>query len=608
MPWTKVDLALRREGCAPNYFWELVPPSNAGEIDLAELPCIEGGSVLGQVVDANGVGVAGAEVRLMPSIEHGFHSGEGGMAEMDRTARRGTATVTNRRGFFQMVDITSGSFRVEARHDDYLPGRSETAVVVRGDLEAELTSPVILHKPTTVKLTLEPAVDPYGDPWKVRLVGIEPDRELALVEGKVREDLQVLENLAPGWYQLEARDVSEGLWLVERLEVLANASGTAETIEFIYQIPLVEISGEVTLDGDPYGGEIRFGQGHAQRQVALPIDDNGLFIGFLPSVGTYWVQVSPAESPSLSVTLEPVEIEEQDGPVELEIEIPATRIEGRVLRADGSAAAGAGVRIQRARSGESTSWVPASDLTAAEDGSFEIQGLLPGTLSLMARQGELTSESIQVDLSEDLDPPAQELVLRETRELEVRIVSAQGPVVGAGVFVTEDLLRASGTRSAVGGMGVTNALGSLHREIPEDVRHVLLLVRAEGFGARFLRSQVGADGVIEVVLAPEEGSLELDLSSTQGRGILFSNGQRVPLGLARMFLGLGRENGQSSFQLESLEPGFYELCRPDAESRVDGLAEGCVGGALAPGGMLRLAAPPPQSLEDEPAAGLERKT
>jgi hypothetical protein len=324
----------------------------------------------------------------------------------------------------------------------------------------------------------------------------------------------------------------------------------------------------------------------------MEADAKGRFHGVLPRQGAWQVDVKAPEPPI--ETRARVEIQVNSaGKATAEVQLPDTRVSGRVVDDEGQPASSADVffatgNIQRLE-------------TADEHGAFQARALPEGPLVVTAegeRQGPhagWTSEPTQVNLIEAQPAGPLELRLRKTKALAGKIVSPSGPVAGARVVAIPQ-----GPMPDAGGSATTDLAGSFHLQIPQKTESATMIVTAPGRALKaFDAVTEGQDLALEVT--EEGGTLELALPDPlvmERKGLslrIAQDGLWLPAGLLFQWAnGHGETSAGDTGQLRhipALAPGEYQVCLvpreplPGTGAPVSG---GCDTGALSNGGTLRL--------------------
>ena len=94
--------------------WSRTVDVTAGQAETRDVPLVRGATVVGRVVDEQGVPIENAAVQVT-------RGGEGGMRDFVRRMRsRGESVRTDRNGTFTATRLTPGrGQRLDVRHDDY---------------------------------------------------------------------------------------------------------------------------------------------------------------------------------------------------------------------------------------------------------------------------------------------------------------------------------------------------------------------------------------------------------------------------------------------------------------------------------------------------------
>ncbi len=592
-PAGQLDLRFKAEGFAPIYLWNL----NLGAAkskELGVLPLLSGGSVVGWVKDAAGEPLTGVEVALTPPMQ----------AEVldptleGRLRRQELGATTNERGFFQVGGIPPGTYRVAGTKEGYARSQLDQLVVVGEQAEEALDDVLVMARPAILRLSLEPLSDVLGEPWNVKLYVTTRNRYLGTpIEGHTTEAGQwVAGGLDPTEYLLRVLDSEGKPWIVREIELEAGE-------RFLHvEIPIVEIEGTVVLGRDPVPGTLWLADKGARLE--FHIGEEGEFSGLLPSEGEWRPVVAPAELSGTMLALKPVQVKLSRGKsvAKVDIEIPDTRLQGKVVGHTGEAVPEARIRV----AGEGKT---ISTTTSDDQGQFEIWGVLPGNTLVQASKDGLDSDSTAVSLQEEMIPPALLLVLREETEVSGQVLSESGPVAGARILAWPDLNSSPSFEIADEG---SNLDGVFYVDVQTNVPWLNLVVQAPGFGTRILRQPVNPDEPILVLLEKNGGNLVLDVresgwppraarpeGSREPRAsipLLYHEGVTILFPMLRVLSQKFRPPAlQGQLLLPAMESGSYSLCTVDFDSVQlihweAPAASLCTSGFLPPGGELVLTA------------------
>lgn len=590
VPAGRLDLRLRAGSFVPSYLWDVEPPAG-GVLDLGSFLLKTGSSVVGWVSQEDGKPAAEATVRLEPQTL--------GLPEERRQLQGLSAlaleTRTNARGFFQLTEAAPGTYVLSAAHPGLVPA-SRPGIEIRPELEAQILDPLVLARPLSVRLSLDPPSAPSGNPWQLSLSAAP---EIEGLPGRVFRGEATAEGtwqgngLSQGRYTLSLAD-GDLRWSIEGLEV------APERTELQVKVPGLRILGRVHLGAEPLQATLWFGSRSAARRARFVSDEEGRFEGLLPEEGIWGVELVSAAD-GLRLKLDSVEVRKLPGAADakVDIRIPNTRVRGRVVDERGQPVAEASILL--------TSFGrPASAAESDSEGLFEVRGLPAGDLLLRAEKEESESEWQQARLEEDRDSPEMRLVLQRRITVHGQVLSNRGPVPGAHVQAMGEL---GAARAASGDQAVSGAAGEFTLKLPAGTHRIYLSVLAPGYATRMIVVPVAADPAVQIALEPVGGTLVFDFGALTrqeilrlGAGLLFHGGAFVPLGEAVRWSQMQRspQPDPHRLTLPNMEPGEYLLC-------VGGVGAGgeeppahqCSRGSLHPLQELVLALPPipPEHLE-----------
>ncbi len=317
-----------------------------------------------------------------------------------------------------------------AERDGYAATR-RSDIELRARSESVVDPAIVLERPVSLDLVVEPAHDPWNEPWRIQLYAVQdPDEVRTLVaEKRVSEAGSIRqEGLAPGQFELRVVDGDSSTWLVRSIEVHAS-TGT-----LFVAVPLIPIRGVVLIGDEPISGTVWFGGKNREQKIKIATDDDGRFSGHLPREGPWAVDVSWDD---VTRGARKVEVRRRPGQREaiVEIRFPDTELHGRVLDARGEEVRGATVLVldeDRDRDGNRQR---AAVVESDEEGQFAIRGLYPGQFFLQASTATADSDVVGHQLVEDLE--GVDVVLRLEAGEEIHgIVTANGrPLAGVPVAI-----------------------------------------------------------------------------------------------------------------------------------------------------------------------------
>jgi Carboxypeptidase regulatory-like domain len=585
VPALKLDLRLRAAGFIPAYRWDVT--LSPGQVkDLGVLPLQEGASVVGWVRALDARPIAAAGVRLAPQM-------------LGLPANRATAagvramvleTRTNERGFFQFVQAPPGLSVVSTAKDGFAT-TSHPGIEVRPGLESTIPEPLILTPPLKVQITLDPQAAPSGDPWKVTLERRDEGEVLPLgpvYRGETNHEGRWEEKgLSPGRYVVAVKDRDTG-WLSETIEL------RPEQTAFSFSLSGVRLVGHVYMGREPLEATLSFRA--AARHAKFSSDAKGSFVGLLSQEGPWEVEILSAW-PRLHLRLEPVDVRKRPGSgyAEVEIQVPNTRLRGRVLDEQDAPVPHASLFVLSPQKRSSSA-------TADASGEFEVRGLTAGPFYVHAEEGDRESEWVEARVEEDRDTPELRLVLRARLTVSGRVTSPNGPVAGAEVEVHSPL---NDVGAASADRAVTGSAGEFTVHLPSGSQYAHVAVVAPGYATRMLVAPLGDPPLLEISLELTGGTLAFDLGNRSieealrfRAGLVAHAGSFVPLATAAYWARLLRVEQPDPHRLvlPIMEAGDYLLCLgPEAQIAVahgqEPPALQCSAGSLAPLQELTLTLP-----------------
>lgn len=584
LPATAFDLVLSTEGFIPQYRWgvKVLPGKTA---DLGPVRLERGASVAGWVEIEGGRIEENCRARLTPLVSPG-----GGAAATQKIRSTANEVTVRKDGFFQLVGVAPGSYLLEVSQEGFAPATVQPLEVWPRS-ETFLRQPVTLKRPIRLELSLSPPHDWLGRPWKVRVArasdanasfyeevfsGSADDQGLATIPGQ-----------APGRFRVSVSDALEND-LASKSFQIAGPEDARQTIE----MEILTVRGTVTLGQEPVAATLWFGGRRGSPGVKMESDSEGGFHGVLPRDGWWPVDVASPERKLDTRTKVKVEAD-RDGLAEVEIELPATRVFGKVLDETGRP-------MPLARLVVNTS---DADVLASSDeaGSFDVRGLSEGMVHMSAAfssgEGEWTSDRTPLFLRDGEETGPIELRMRKNRRLSGMVQSPLGPVPGASILVIP--LRPP----SLAGGARTDLDGSFTALVPAATESAAVIVSPPGHTLKAFTVPVGdvpqtlkvdrEGGELEI-LVPEESE---DIEREEVILLVFQDGLPLPTPiLSQWALGHGRDlTIPGKVAVGDVAPGEYRAClaaRAVLASWQDSgwtapLAR-CTTGQLTAGGTLRL--------------------
>lgn len=590
VPAGHLDLRFQAAGYVPVFQWDATVRADR-TLDLGTMPLVPGSSVYGWVETIDGRDVAGqARVRLVPS------AGCTAATERERGRIEGRSfeAVVGERGFFDFGAVPPGAYVIEARAAPYATTRGPVQVV-DGQPTQISNPPLVLDRPETLEVYLDPPTDPSGEAWKMAL-----SRVVSSGPGTVPLGAPVAEGPAEiaGWweaaglergrYRLTVRS-GEALWFRDDLAV------DDEPPPVMLDLHGVAAEGTVTLADEPLEADLTFQDATGAISVSSTSDDAGSFSVLFPHPGT-WSAVVKSEASAVHATVRGLTIEPArlDRPSTVRIALHDTVLRGRVTLEDGSPAPDAIVQARSARLGS------VETVTSERDGRFEIRGLADGTVSLRARsRGGFESQTVEWTVDGGTEGDDVELVLRRQLRVTGTVASAAGTVPGATVTVQPTDRLSLGVPILT-----TDARGRFAAPLPAGTGWVQVTAGAPGFALRMLHLPLPADGRLPIQVDQAAGTLSLDLGTPfnwlDPRSPVFTirhGAAAAPLPALLRWAGRHGVVPESPFrhvEIPELEPGDYSLCwsaHPDRPAGAVELEAGCAAGTLTASGTLTLRRP-----------------
>jgi hypothetical protein len=467
------------------------------------------------------------------------------------------------RGFFDFA-VQPGAYAVQAIAGRY---RSEERTLeVTDKAEAVLTAALRLEEPRTLRVHVEPVLDPTGKPWHVTLTGLTGPvtRPLSATGFVEFEDLLALP------YRIDVGRGAGDAWHSESVD-LRDVSSVDITI------PLTRITGFVLLGDAPIAGAtLSFVDG--DRLIRVRSRAEGRFAVDLPieEVDAVWKKVEiEASEPLIRAAVEDVRIENG----EATIRIPDRTILGETRDTEGRLAP-AMVSVH----------VPSGLFQVeSQEGLFTVHGVPAGPISLEAfsTTGAMTARAVEVVLSEDEDASANvRLVLEGSDQFRGVVRAPHGPLTAASVWCAASMLPPLVMRVA------TDFDGAFHFAKPRSVEQMTCTVAAPTFATRLFRTSAARSEPLPVFMTQAGAMLTVTIPPPDEgrRAFLLHGNATIP---ATSFAYLASVRGDGSAFTAYVEEGDWSLCRwTDAEAAAAELGapllQRCKSTRAVPGGSAEL--------------------
>lgn len=525
LPAGTYDLAFRVAGYSSVFRWDQTIV--AGEArELGSLALQKGTTISGRV-DIGSVPKSDLKNLRVVLRPHAVVPGEELRPEKAKL-RELTAQPTSR-GFFDFA-VQPGAYAVQALAGRY---RSEEQTLeVTDKAEAVLNRALRLEEPRSLRVHVDPVLDPTGKPWQVTLVGptgttMRPVSAAGLVEF---EDLLALP------YRIDVGRGVADAWYSESVDL--------RDVSFVdVTIPLTRIIGRLFLGDRPLpSATLAFVD--AGRIIRVRSRAEGRFAVDLPieTVDAAWEKVEiEANDPVVRTAVEDVRIE--DG--ELTIRIPDRTILGEVRDGEGRLAAA----LVSAQTSTSLFQVDSND------GLFALHGMPAGPVSFEAFSTlGMTARATKIVLAEDEDATANvTLVLDASDSFRGVVRAPHGPVTAATVWCAPTMLSPAVVRVA------TDFDGAFRFTRPRSADRMTCTVSAPTFATRLFRVSAARTEPLQVFLSQSAAMLTVAIPPvTEGRrAFLFHNDAIIP---TPAFAYLSAARGDASTFTAFVEEGEWALC------------------------------------------------
>ncbi|MBV9493645.1 MAG: carboxypeptidase regulatory-like domain-containing protein [Acidobacteria bacterium] len=591
-PAIAADIVVRGDGFIPHYRWGIRIGSDAST-DLGKITLRRGASLVGWARAEEGkIDPATARARLRRVI-----AAATGGPNAERLQRPVAETPVRADGFFQLAGIEPGTYMIEVEQPQLAAARVFPIDVFR-DAETKFQGILVLKKPLTVSLVVEPARDWTDSPWHITVFragdfSMRYDRA-PVFDGTTDDGKVAMPGQAAGMFRFTVSDSLQNPLAADTFEVTSAADAT-HTVS----VDLLRVHGALRYGSEPLQADLVFGGAFGARHVETHADADGTFATVLPSSGRWAVDVSSGSPPiktTVAVTIEA----DKDHTAKVDIVVPENSVDGVVLDEDAKPVANADVSLASAGSHVST--------RSSADGRFHFRGT-PAAKSQLHASAFLANRShttavVDLAVEDDSHLGPIELRLQRQTEMSATVVSPRGPVPGARVL----MIGRAGLQSPIDST-VTGLDGVATFHPPADTTSAVFIVSPPGHALRvFERVLDGQPLTFDVY--QNGGRLEIDIPPMDREKPLIpaivANGMRflVFTELYQWAAGHGVQNmaavgaAGGTFVAPDVAPGEYRLCfgppTLTSTANVDPWlgAASCATGVLAPGGTLRLAVSP----------------
>lgn len=473
VPAAELDVRVSARGFAPQYLWG-IHPSRGRTLDAGTLQLRRGGTLVGRVTVSARNAPAPVEVTLAPER----------YGTSPRDLRKVMTVRPNDRGFFHFPAVEPGEWTVVATSRGWSPAR--TTVKIEDSSETALPRPLILEPLATLEMNIEPARDPGGTDWNVRLEQMpEWGQRMRVAERPSSGGSWTAAGLEAGMYLITIT-AADGAVVHQGGQVISHGMPPLPI-----RIGVTAVRGTVRLGGDPIEARLAFLQAGG-RKAELRSAADGTFSGYLPGEARFaWsVKVTPAGT-TAAVQVRNVSVVPVDGVARVDLDLPDGRIAGTVVDQTGQP-----VRATLRVRGEAVS----VDASTASDGTFTVRGLPLGKVELQAWNKTGDSGFVEHTVRGEDDDPITIVTPPRLRVYATVVTPAGQPYAGALVRV----LRSG--RSIV--EEVTGPSGRFPIQSPAQDTTAYVVVLAPGYGTTMqVVSLTGDDRDRRIVLPAASGTV-----------------------------------------------------------------------------------------------------
>jgi hypothetical protein len=531
LPAGKLDLRVSRKGRVPQYRWN-VPVIAAKTQSLGAFVFPAGASMAGRI-----------------------RSEGGELGDVQLSLKRVNAAAKNiiikpgKGGFFADGPIPAGDYTLTAAQRGFVS--APLAVTIREGVEAYVREPIVLARPRRLSVLISPPVDPLALGWAVTLRETGARRAMPRVVADAPASLDgswSADALLPGTYELLVRPKDGPVWRVEQVVV-----DDALTTKHVH-VPSTRFEGTVTLGKQPIAAKLMFNGGHAESTITWRSDAEGRFHGYMPvPQEKTWTVTVQSELPPVDVTLNDVAMQINDSTkvARVDVKLPLTSISGLVVDERGEPVPDALVNVD----GKTTPRMP--QLRAQKDGTFDVNGLEPGTYRLTASAFLQESEVAEVALPED-EPVSVRLQVKAYRQWKGTIVTPEGrPVAGARIIAA-----AADVPVVIAHPARSDVAGTFVLLVPSAAKLFDFIVEPPGFAYHFYRAAFAEE--LKIVVEPNGGTLVVEFPDDRSVEPAVWHDGSVTSGYA-FLSGWAGELSESApgvrrLRVPQLDAGSYTVC------------------------------------------------
>ena len=485
VPAARVDLRIRARGYVTHFFPEVDLTSESAR-GVGKLDLKRGASVVGMVQAGKGVSVQLDKVAVRMR-----QLGGGGGGEKPVTGKPDV------RGFFHLVGMEPGDYALDARYNEL--GSETLQLTVRENAETELAAPIRLDRAHTLSVTVDPPGAPETDGrWFGRLYRKTQFTDESEIPAEQRADRMGRFNwrgLLPGSYWMTISSGGRSVLLTQDVEIEERDVALTVTIH------QTQVKGRIQLGKRPLAATLWIGGRNHVPTVEVASTSEGTFEATVPfGAEDEWPIGIESKSPRVSRNLRLRPTRDESGAYSLNIDLPGSLIQGRVIDEQGKAVDRGVVSVTARDQAEGL----LQALIDRSSGTFELAGLAPGAYEIQATalaKGESEQQVIKVSEDEPLDI---ELVVRSRLKVAGKVVSDSGDVPNALVRLIP-----TDRPSMLLEDAHTDSEGIFRISLPSGTRGVDVQIVAAGFPIKML-SVPAAENGLTFRLDRQGGELVID--------------------------------------------------------------------------------------------------
>jgi len=529
LPATALDVRLRIRDYVTKFLWNQQLEKKT-TVDTGTLHFVRGAVLLGRVEIARDVHVAPETVHVSASPSNADES----------ATKVALSAPLEDRDFFHIDGLPPGRYDVIAVGGKF---RSRpVSIVVLPGLTAEMRDVLRIESPKTLRVVMNPPLDPSGKPWHVSVSRYLSDHHIETISGSAADTTGEWSSppIYGGTYQLAIDASDGGEWYVD--DVQTGDADLTKNVDLARQ----HVKALVTLGGKPLRGTVAVS--FRTSTMTFDTDDAGTWSGELPAAADPSEARITSDMPPVRRSIRDLHFKRTNdsNEAELRIELPVNAIMGTVVRKDGKPIDGPAL-VQIA-GGEGL-----QQLTVAEDGTFFAAGLAAGRYAVNATAFLMDSPAIDVVVQDGGVPDPLRLVLDESTKVHGQVISDSGPVAGA-----EIVLASTDVPQSVSPINMTDANGEFSTTVSPGAHEIDVFVAAPGFALKIFHTRIREASLI-VPVDQRGGRLTVPAphAGDPRHPYLVHNGMWYP---ADALDGRFAHAEAGNLVIPAIDPGAYTLC------------------------------------------------